>query len=83
VNPDERFDKLVSVVERLAERTEAVTHSVELLAAMQIEAENRMARLEEKVATLADGIALLTRVVLDHDQRLDNLEGNQTQQSDS
>jgi len=39
-----------------------------------------MARLEEKVATIADGMTLLTRIVLDHDQHIDNLEGNHPQQ---
>lgn len=73
------LDRLTALVERLAERTEAVTHSVELLASMQIEAENRVKRLEDKVATMADGMALLTRVVLDHEQRIGNLEGNRPQ----
>lgn len=77
---EERLDRLTALVERLAERTEAVTHSVELLASMQIEAENRVKRLEDKVATMADGMALLTRVVLDHEQRIGNLEGNRPQQ---
>jgi len=45
----------------------------------RIEAENRIARLEEKVATIADGMTLLTRIVLDHDQRIENLEGNPPQ----
>ena len=65
------------------ERLEALTHSVELLASMQIANEKRMAelvdrsaRLQESVATMADGMAQLTRIVLDHDQRLDGLEGN-------
>jgi uncharacterized coiled-coil protein SlyX len=79
MNADERLDRLTALVEKLTQRTEAVTHSVELLAGMQIEAENRMSRLEEKLATVADGMALLTRLVLDHDQRVENLEGDQTQ----
>ena len=80
MDTDERLDRLAALVEKMTGRTEAVTHSVELLASMQIEAENRMARLEEKVATIADGMTLLTRVVLDHDQRIENLEGNPPQQ---
>lgn len=79
MNTEERLDRLTALVERLAERTEAVTRSVELLASMQIEAENRVKRLEDKVATIADGMALLTRVVLDHDKRIENLEGNRPQ----
>jgi hypothetical protein len=69
------------------ERLEGLTHSVELLAGMQIETEKRMAqlleqstRLQDAIATMAEGVAQITRVVLDHDQRIDNLEGRQTQQ---
>jgi len=68
------------------ERLEGLTHSVELLAGMQIETEKRMAqlveqstRLQDAIATMAEGVAQITRVVLDHDQRIDNLEGRQTQ----
>lgn len=87
-------------LEKLAERTDAIAHSVELLAAMQIETEKRMSRLAERcgetesrmarlasdysasetrlsnsMATFADGMAQLTRVVIGHDERLDRLEG--------
>ena len=89
-------------------RLEAISHSVELLAGMQIETEKRLARLAEKVdgltekvdgltenvdrltghsevlqtsmATLADGMALLTRITLDHHDRIDRLEGSQPPQ---
>jgi hypothetical protein len=64
---DERLDKLTDRVDSLA-------HSVELLAGMQIASEQRVARLESAVATMADGIATLTRVALDHDDRIENLE---------
>jgi len=97
------------------ERLEAINHSVELLAGMQIETEKGLTRLTERVdqltgkldrltekvdqltenvdhltdrsdvlqtsmATLADGMALLTRVPLDHHRRIDKLEGNQPPQ---
>jgi hypothetical protein len=76
------------------ERLDALTHSVELLAAMQIETEKRILRLAESVdrltdrtdqlqkhmATLADGMAQLTRIALDHDDRIGRLEGNQPRQ---
>lgn len=69
------------------ERLEALTHSVELLAGMQIDTEKRMeqlieqsVRLQEAVATMADGMAQITRVVLDHDQRIVNLEGDRPRQ---
>jgi|HubBroStandDraft_6_1064221.scaffolds.fasta_scaffold2556979_1 hypothetical protein len=78
----------------IEERLEALTHSVELLAGMQIETEKRITRLAESVerltdrgdqlqkhmATLADGMAQLTRIALDHDERISGLEGNQRRQ---
>lgn len=66
-------------LEKLAERTDAIAHSVELLAGMQIKTEEHMTRLQEHIATLADGMAQLTRIVLDHHTRIENLEGNQPQ----
>ena len=76
---DERLD-------RLTERMEGLIHSVELLSAMQIESEKRMqalientSSLKESMATLADALAELTRVVIDHDERIDSLEGKRPQ----
>jgi hypothetical protein len=74
----------------IEQKLEALTHSVELLAGMQIETEKRMgqlaesmveltnrtSRLEESMVTLVDGMALLTRITLDHTKRIENLEGN-------
>jgi predicted nuclease with TOPRIM domain len=97
------------------ERLEAIRHSVELLAGMQIETEKRLARLTERVdqlgekvdqltgkldrltenvdqltdrsdvlqtsmTTIADSMALLSRIPLDHHDRIDRLEGNQPPQ---
>lgn len=78
----------------IEERLEALTHSVELLAGMQIESEKRMTRLaetmtelasrttrlEESMVRLVDGLALLTRVTVAHAERIENLEGNQPRQ---
>jgi uncharacterized coiled-coil protein SlyX len=72
MTPEERLD-------RLTERVDAIAHSLELLAGMQIETEKHMATLDKHMATLADGMALMTRVVLDHAHRIENLEGDQTQ----
>jgi hypothetical protein len=58
------------------ERLEALTHTVELLAGLQMETEKKLARLTETMATLADGMIHLTRVALDHTERIENLEGN-------
>jgi len=61
------------------EKLEALTHSVELLASMQIQSEKRMealaermeelaartVRLQDSMATMAEGMATLTRITLD------------------
>lgn len=73
-------------LEKLTERVGGLAHSVELLAGMQIETEKRMTELieqstdlTEKIAALADIMAQLTRIVLNHSERIENLEGNQAQ----
>jgi hypothetical protein len=58
------------------ERLDALTHTVELLAGMQGDNQNRLARLEESMTTVADGMAQLTRIVLSHHERIEKLEGN-------
>jgi hypothetical protein len=74
----------------IEERLEGLTHTVELLAGMQVETEKRMTRLtdtvaelaekttrlETSVSTLVEGMTLLTRVTLQNQDRIDNLEGN-------
>jgi copper oxidase (laccase) domain-containing protein len=62
------------------ERLEALTHSVELLAAMHKDSEKRMQRLEELVTDIAEGTARLLHVAQVHEQRINDLEGNQSQQ---
>jgi predicted nuclease with TOPRIM domain len=57
-------------LERLTERTEALTQSVELLASMHKDNEQRMAVLAESMTKLADA-------VLNHEHRLDDLEDQQ------
>jgi hypothetical protein len=51
------------------ERLEALTHSVELIAAMQL-------KTEKELRKLARTTRLLTLTVLDHEHRLLNLEGD-------
>lgn len=58
------------------ERLEALTHSVELLAAMHKDSEKRMQRLEELVTDIAEGTARLLHVVEVHEQRINRLEAN-------
>ncbi len=73
-------------LEKLTERVDGLAHSVELPAGMQIESEKRMSTLieqstdlKEKMATLADIMAQLTRIVPNHSERLDDLEGDRAE----
>jgi len=56
----------------MEQRLEALTQSVELLASMQVETEKRLQLLIDSVTRMATAIR-------DHEERLDNLEGNQPQ----
>ena len=69
MNIDERLEKLV-------ERHEALSQSVELLAieSRNIAMENR--KIESAVIQIMQGIADLVSVVRSHEQRLSNLEQN-------
>ena len=74
----------------IEERLENLAQTVELLAGMQIETEKRMSRMADTVqelathgnellemtATMTENLAQLTRIAIDHRQRIENLEGN-------
>ena len=62
MNIDERLD-------RLTERHEALTQTVELIAAAQIKNDERMAELTETMTRLAN-------IIIAHEQRIENLEDN-------
>jgi chromosome segregation ATPase len=62
MNIDERLDKLV-------ERHEALTQSVEMLT-------SDLHELKSLVSDIAEGTARLLHVVQVHEQRLDRLEGD-------
>ena len=57
---DERLDRLI-------ERHEALTQSVELITSMQRDNEERMTKL-------IDAVASLVRIVQDHERRIEGLE---------
>jgi hypothetical protein len=68
------------------EKLAALTQSVELLATMHRDNEQRIvqlaernARLEGLVTEIAEGTARLLRVVEFHEQRISDLEGNRPQ----
>ena len=55
-------------LERLTERHEALTQTVELIAAAQIKNDERMGQLIETMTRLGN-------IVIAHEERLDHLEG--------
>jgi hypothetical protein len=66
MNIDERLEKLT-------ERHEALTQTVEIIAAMQKENDRRFA---ERMGQVLEAITQLGHIAASHDHRLDNLEGN-------
>jgi len=57
-------------LERLTERHEALTQTVELIAAAQIKNDERMAELTETMTRLAN-------IIIAHEQRIESLEDRQ------
>ena len=62
-------------LERLAERHEALTQTVEVLAGMQRQNEKLFARNEERMGQLMDAVNRIVRVLESHERRLEDLEG--------
>jgi hypothetical protein len=69
---DERLD-------RLTERHEALTQTVELIAAMQRENEARFAQIAANQERDAEHINALVRIAEIHEHRLSGLEGDRPQ----
>jgi hypothetical protein len=61
-------------LERLTERHEALTQTVEITASMQQENERIIKRLGERVDQVTAAVAVLVRIVESHERRLDNLD---------
>ena len=59
------------------ERLDALTHSVELLAAMRKDNEKRMDATDKQIKRLGKYIHTIAGLVLDHDARLRALEGDE------
>jgi chromosome segregation ATPase len=84
-----RLDRIEAALERIAERHEALTQTVEIIAGMQKENEKRIQQLSERVAQLGDRVGeltervgqatdlmlTLTSIVRRHEERLERLEG--------
>jgi hypothetical protein len=65
MTPEERY-------KRIDERLDAIARNVELLSGLQMETEKSLNNLVQTVARLV-------AVIVTHDERLDQLEGNQPQ----
>ncbi len=64
-------------LEALAERHEALTQTVELIAVMQRDNEKRMVSLTAAVQMDAENIRALARIAEIHERRLTDIEGPQ------
>jgi archaellum component FlaC len=64
---DERLD-------RLTERHEALTLTVEIIAANLEKVTERLERLSDRVDAVTAAVAVLVRIVEAHERRLDNLD---------
>lgn len=64
-------------LERLTERHEALTQTVELIAAAQLRTDERMAQLTDRMAQLMDTMNRLGNIIVAHEQRLEHLEDRQ------
>jgi methyl-accepting chemotaxis protein len=71
----EQIEKLTGLVERLAERTDAIAQSLELLSSLHQETERRMQRLAEMVGNIGNATDGLISIVHNHENRLNALEG--------
>jgi hypothetical protein len=56
------------------ERLEAITRNLELLASIQADTEQKLNRLADTVNT---GFTKVAAILVRHEERLDDLEGNQ------
>jgi hypothetical protein len=65
-------------LEKLAERTDAIAQSVELLTSLHMDSdrryEERFAKTEEHMVQLIDTMNRLGNIVISHEERLDDLE---------
>ena len=73
-NGRDRMDRIERVLERLGERHEALTRTVELIAGMQRAGEARQEKNESLLAQVIEAIHGLARIAESHERRLDSLE---------
>ena len=75
MTPEERFEKLERDLERLKERHEALTQSVELLRASMEEAHVENKERDRRLVEIMEGVARLLHIAEIHERRIDRLEG--------
>ena len=73
-NGHDRLDRIEAGLERLKERHEALTQTVEIIAGMQVKNEEMQAKNERLIAQMIEAINGLARIAESHERRLDNLE---------
>jgi hypothetical protein len=61
-------------LEKLTERHEALTQTVEIIATMQKDNERRFAETDRRMGQVLEAITQLGHIAESHDHRLDNLE---------
>jgi hypothetical protein len=79
MNIDERLEALTQTVELLAQMHKDNEQGMERFGREMERLSERNTRLEGLVTEIAEGTARLLHVVETHEQRINNLEGNQPQ----
>lgn len=81
MNPDGRLDRIEAILETLTRRLDGMAQTTELIQAAQLASERRSAELYEAdararklIADLTESMKVLTGIVIDHKQRIENLE---------
>ena len=75
MSTEERLDRLAAIVEKLAERVDALAQSAELLAGLQVETERRMAQLVNVINQIGTATENLIMIAHYHEQRITALDG--------
>jgi hypothetical protein len=79
--PDGRLDRIEAILETLTRRLDGMTQTTEVIQAAQLASEKRAAELYEAdararnlIAALTESMKVLAGIVIDHKQRIENLE---------
>ena len=72
---EDRLDRIELAFERMQQRHQALAETVEVLAGMQRQNENRFELIARNFETVLDSIKRLENIARSHEQRLEDLEG--------